>query len=540
MPARSGPAHAPPVRWRMALALSAVALVLALMPASLAEGAYAPVFYPTLQGLLTGAANAVPFAVFDVAVVGLIAGVMLAWWSSLRSSRGRVWRAVGVAVTRTVIIAAGGVAWFELAWGLNYARPPVDVRLALPAGLPSDAEVAALLIRAVDGANRDHAAAHAEGFPGPRDVPPALAAALHETEAEDGRSRPTLPGRPKPTLAAPYFRMAGVDGLTAPPLLETVLNPDLIGPERPFVLAHEWAHLSGYAPEADANFVAWRVTQRATVASRYSGWLFLLSEAAHQVPRQVRSDALAGLTAGPREDLGRHQPPRRRPCGHRAARRLARVRWLPAVAGRGRGAGQLFAGRRAHRPQRTGPRFVPRAAAALTNQTAADDVSEVTPSRQGAAMSVRSAVLAAVLAVVASPPLAAQPAPPAFTVPYEYFTLPNGLKVVVSPDHTAPVVLVEVMYNIGFRVEPKGRTGFAHLFEHMMFQGSGQLKKLEHIQYVSRAGGSAQRLDPVRLHQLFRGGAVQRARSHAVARGRSDARARPHPGEPQEPAERGQ
>ena len=41
------------------------------------------------------------------------------------------------------------------------------------------------------------------------------------------------------------------------------------------------------------------------------------------------------------------------------------------------------------------------------------------------------------------------------------------------------------MYNIGFRVEPKGRTGFAHLFEHMMFQGSATLKKLEHIQYVS-------------------------------------------------------
>ena len=51
------------------------------------------------------------------------------------------------------------------------------------------------------------------------------------------------------------------------------------------------------------------------------------------------------------------------------------------------------------------------------------------------------------------------------------------------------MVLVEVIYNIGFRVEPKGRTGFAHLFEHMMFQGSGQLKKLEHIQYVSRSGG---------------------------------------------------
>ena len=128
-------------------------------------------------------------------------------------------------------------------------------------------------------------------------------------------------------------------------------------------------------------------------------------------------------------------------------------------------------------------------------------------------MPIRVAALAIVVTVLVSPPLAAQPgAPPAFTVPYEYFTLPNGLKVVVSPDHTAPVVLVEVIYNIGFRVEPKGRTGFAHLFEHMMFQGSGQLKKLEHIQYVSRSGGVVERIDALRLHQLLRGAAVQRAR----------------------------
>ena len=61
-----------------------------------------------------------------------------------------------------------------------------------------------------------------------------------------------------------------------------------------------------------------------------------------------------------------------------------------------------------------------------------------------------------------------------FKVPVEYFTLPNGLKVVVSEDHTAPVALVEVIYNIGFRVEPKGRTGFAHLFEHMDYKCGGR------------------------------------------------------------------
>jgi zinc protease len=76
-----------------------------------------------------------------------------------------------------------------------------------------------------------------------------------------------------------------------------------------------------------------------------------------------------------------------------------------------------------------------------------------------------------------------------FSVPVDYFTLPNGLKVVVSEDHAAPVVLVEVVYNIGFRIEPKDRTGFAHLFEHMMFQGSAQAKKMEHISLVQQAGG---------------------------------------------------
>src|ERR1700730_2008577 len=73
-------------------------------------------------------------------------------------------------------------------------------------------------------------------------------------------------------------------------------------------------------------------------------------------------------------------------------------------------------------------------------------------------------------------------------VPVVYYKLPNGLKVVISEDHVAPVVTVAVYYNVGFRVEPKGRTGFAHLFEHMMFQGSGNVKKFEHAKYVEANG----------------------------------------------------
>ena len=74
-------------------------------------------------------------------------------------------------------------------------------------------------------------------------------------------------------------------------------------------------------------------------------------------------------------------------------------------------------------------------------------------------------------------------------VPVDYYKLPNGLKVVLSRDMATPTAVVAVYYNIGFRNEPKDRTGFAHLFEHMMFQGSGNLGKMEFIRLVESNGG---------------------------------------------------
>jgi zinc protease len=76
-----------------------------------------------------------------------------------------------------------------------------------------------------------------------------------------------------------------------------------------------------------------------------------------------------------------------------------------------------------------------------------------------------------------------------YTVPVRYETLDNGLKVILSQDLTAPIVTVAVYYNIGFRIEPRDRTGFAHLFEHMMFQGSRNLGKMEFVELVQRNGG---------------------------------------------------
>ena len=69
------------------------------------------------------------------------------------------------------------------------------------------------------------------------------------------------------------------------------------------------------------------------------------------------------------------------------------------------------------------------------------------------------------------------------------YALPNGLKVQLVEDHSSQVVAVDLWYDVGARNEVKGRTGFAHLFEHMMFQGSEHLKKTEHSNLIERAGG---------------------------------------------------
>lgn len=74
--------------------------------------------------------------------------------------------------------------------------------------------------------------------------------------------------------------------------------------------------------------------------------------------------------------------------------------------------------------------------------------------------------------------------------PVERFTLDNGLRVVLAPDRSVPVVAVSVFYDVGMRNEPEGRTGFAHLFEHLMFQGSAHVPKMEHARLVQAAGGT--------------------------------------------------
>ena len=79
---------------------------------------------------------------------------------------------------------------------------------------------------------------------------------------------------------------------------------------------------------------------------------------------------------------------------------------------------------------------------------------------------------------------------PSRTLPIEQYRLPNGLRVVLSQDKSAPVVAVSVTYDVGSRNERPGRTGFAHLFEHLMFQGSANVGRGEHFALINDVGGT--------------------------------------------------
>ena len=112
--------------------------------------------------------------------------------------------------------------------------------------------------------------------------------------------------------------------------------------------------------------------------------------------------------------------------------------------------------------------------------------------RRAAAVAIVIAFVVAAGILSAQNPASSAPAAaasPTLQVAVDYYKLPNGLKVVLSRDTTSPTAVVAVYYHIGFRNEPKDRTGFAHLFEHMMFQGSANLGKMAFIRLVESNGG---------------------------------------------------
>ena len=273
--------------WGLIFALALAAALLPLPP-PLVEHWYSRGVFPPLQRVLTSLSNLVPLSLFDVLWIGGVAATAVA-------ARRRVvadgWGR-GLAALAWQLTRAAAVVYllFLLAWGLNYRRVPIFEKVAFdPGRITADAHLA-LGDWAVAELNARYAAAHATPVRIER-LQPAFDSALRALGGA-----PIVHGRPKPTLLGWYFHKASIAGMTDPFLLETMLAPDLLDVERPFVIAHEWAHLAGYADESEANFLAYLACRRGDPLARYSAALVILGYAPGR-------HGLRDLTIGPRIDL---------------------------------------------------------------------------------------------------------------------------------------------------------------------------------------------------------------------------------------------
>lgn len=288
------------------LGVVGLALIAAFVPIApeAVERWFSTGFYPALQRHVTPLSDLLPFAVLDVLAVGGCAAVLTVLIRAVRAARqtrriAPILRALGVlaAAAASVYLA------FLVLWGFNYRRVPMTERLLVEAGAPATQAVTDLGVEAAVQLNALHDEAHRAGW---RTAPwedesfrAAFAAAQHALSD----APPAAPGRLKRTLFGPYFRWTSVDGMINPFGLEVLANPDLLPYERPFITAHEWSHLAGYADEAEASFVGWLACMRADVPARYSGWLFLYWQVNGEVDDAGRTRLTEALGAGPRRDV---------------------------------------------------------------------------------------------------------------------------------------------------------------------------------------------------------------------------------------------
>jgi Protein of unknown function (DUF3810) len=277
---------------RVAVVFAALAAAIVPLPAALVEAWYSRRIYPAIQARLTPFSNAVAIALLDVAIAIVAVVLIVALWRLVRSVG--VGRALVRALLHLLAVASAVYLVFLLLWGLNYRRAPIETKLDFDAGRITQGAARALGERAARLAN----ATYSGGEGGPT-----LEEAFTQAQQILKHERLAVPGVPKTSLLGLYFRAAAIDGMTDPFFLEVILNPDALPFERPFILAHEWAHLAGYAHEAEANLVAWLTCMQGSPQAQYSGWLAIFEHVSASAPRDDRKALFALLDAGPRRDL---------------------------------------------------------------------------------------------------------------------------------------------------------------------------------------------------------------------------------------------
>jgi hypothetical protein len=223
---------------------------------------------------------------------------------------------------RLARLSAIVVTVFMVTWGLNYRRVPLGAQNGAPvkpttemlrAGL-ADASVLAARLRNVRPIN-----------PSFDSVGDALREPMNKALQLLDLIPMTQRGRPKfSIILTPFFTWTGVDGMIDPIALEAIVHPDLLPFERPFALAHEWAHLAGQADEAEASAVGWLACMNGPPSLAYSASLYLIREATVALPTDMRIEATNRLDPGVRSDLAAiaERLQQEQPAVHRAANEI--------------------------------------------------------------------------------------------------------------------------------------------------------------------------------------------------------------------------
>jgi hypothetical protein len=288
--------------WRAGVVVVAVGVALAPFPPVAVDRWYSGHVYGSIQPLLTSISNLVPVSLLDVLIVAVAVTWLVLAARDLHNTA-TVLRGAVLNAARTVVWASAFYLLFVSLWGLNYRRPPMRETLPYDSSAVTAAAAVAAGRVAVERMNALHDRAHAIGWPAAGEVDSSLADGFARALRETGIQRDVVPARPKRTLLDWYFRRVGIDGMTDPFFLETLVAGGVLPFERAFVVAHEWSHLAGIADEGEANFTAWRACVDGSEANAYSGWLFLYGELARAVPPSDRTALAAALGSGPRADL---------------------------------------------------------------------------------------------------------------------------------------------------------------------------------------------------------------------------------------------
>lgn len=266
----------PAVTIKALVIVTALTLLLLPLPARFVERFYSNGFYSFLQPIITPVTNLVPFAMVDLLLVGAIVGLPV-WWIMriLRAVRGQRRRAAGWMALNTLALVSVVFITFQILWGFNYERLPLQSKLDFDAVRVSPQTLSELRRTVIEQLNTEAVARRAD-WPDESEWRGQLLRTFNEAVSELGNRRGIAAGRPKQTLMNFYLAAAGIEGFVNPFGLEVVLESSVLPFEKPFLLAHEWGHLAGFADESEASFVGLLACLHSdSAALRYAGWLAL-------------------------------------------------------------------------------------------------------------------------------------------------------------------------------------------------------------------------------------------------------------------------